>query len=317
MPSGLVALLDDVAAITKLAAASLDDVAAATGKAGSKAMGVILDDAAVTPRYVTGVTPDRELPIIGRIALGSVRNKLLILLPAALLMSAFAPWLITPLLMLGGCYLCFEGAEKVFEVISGHHGEEAVAAKAADAATVEKETVSGAVRTDLILSAEIMAIALADVAAASIVTQAIVLVLVSLAITAGVYGAVGLIVKMDDIGLHLARRDAAPVRAIGRALVTGMPIVMRALAIIGTAAMIWVGGGILVHGLEPFGFSGPAHVAHAFSAAGAGLPVIGGAASWVAGAVFSGIVGLVAGGVVVAGLHLIAALRRRSHRAGQ
>jgi len=219
--------------------------------------------------YVTGFTPDRELPIIGRIALGSIRNKLLILLPAALLMSAFAPWLITPLLMLGGCYLCFEGAEKVFEVIFGHHGEKTVVSEPVDAATVEKNTISGAVRTDLILSAEIMAISLADVATSSIVTQAIVLVLVSLAITAGVYGAVGLIVKMDDIGLHLAKRDAAATQAIGRALVTGMPIVMRALAIVGTAAMVWVGGGIIVHGLEGFRKSpAPAHIAHVFSAAG-------------------------------------------------
>jgi len=309
MPSGLVALLDDVAAITKLAAASLDDVAAATGKAGSKAMGVILDDAAVTPRYVTGFTPDRELPIIGRIALGSIRNKLLILLPAALLMSAFAPWLITPLLMLGGCYLCFEGAEKVFEAIFGHHGEEDVAAAPTDAATVEKTTVSGAIRTDLILSAEIMAIALADVATSSIVTQAIVLALVSLAITAGVYGAVGLIVKMDDVGLHLAKRDAAATQAIGRTLVTGMPIVMRVLAIVGTAAMVWVGGGIIVHGLEGFGITGPAHIAHAFSAAGARVPAIGDVTSWIANAVFSGIVGLAVGGVIVASIHLIAKLR--------
>lgn len=308
MPSGLVALLDDVAAITKLAAASLDDVAAATGKAGSKAMGVIVDDAAVTPRYVAGFTAKRELPIIGKIALGSLRNKLLILLPAALLLSAFAPWLVTPLLMLGGAYLCYEGTEKVVEAIFGGHAAEAEPVEG-DTATLEAQKVSGAIRTDLILSAEIMAIALAEVASSPIITQAIVLALVSVAITLGVYGVVALIVKMDDIGLFLARREGAVSRAVGRGLVIGMPILMRVLAIIGTAAMIWVGGGILVHGLETFGVRGPAHVSHAFSTAAAALPAIGGVASWTAGAAFAAVVGLVVGGAIVLGHSAVTRLR--------
>lgn len=298
MPSGLVALLDDVAAITKVAAASLDDVAAATGKAGSKALGVIVDDAAVTPRYVAGFTAERELPIIAKIAIGSLRNKLLILLPAALLLSAFAPWLVTPLLMIGGAYLCFEGTEKVVEAIFGGHAEETAPVEG-DAATLEAQKVSGAIRTDLILSAEIMAIALAEVAGSPILTQAVVLALVSLAITVGVYGVVALIVKMDDIGLLLAQREGAFPRAFGRGLVTGMPILMRLLAIIGTAAMIWVGGGIIVHGLETFGVSGPAHVSHAISDAAATFPAIGGVAGWTAGAAFAAVVGLIVGGAIV------------------
>jgi predicted DNA repair protein MutK len=227
MPSGLVALLDDIAGITKLAAASLDDVGAAAGKAGTKAIGVVVDDTAVTPRYVVGLSPQRELPIIGKIALGSLRNKLLILLPAALLLSAFAPWAITPLLMLGGAYLCFEGAEKVIEVVTGAHhddGEE----EALDAAALEKSKVSGAVRTDLILSAEIMAIALGEVSDSPILAQGVILALVGIGITIGVYGVVALIVKMDDIGLHLAERNNAAVQAIGRGLVAGMPILMSA-----------------------------------------------------------------------------------------
>ena len=299
MPSGLVALLDDVAAITKVAAASLDDIGAAAGKAGSKAMGVIVDDAAVTPRYVVGFTPDLELPIIGKIALGSLRNKLIFLLPAALLMSAFVPWLITPILMLGGAYLCFEGTEKVAEAIFDH-AHAAVEEAPADAAALESEKVSSAIRTDLILSAEIMAIALADVAASPIVTQAIVLALVSVAITGGVYGTVALIVKMDDIGLHLAQRRGAPVRALGRCLVIGMPVLMRALAIIGTAAMVWVGGGILVHGLEEFGLGALAHFSHDIAAAaGAAVPSVQGIVTWTAGAIFSGVVGLITGGAIV------------------
>jgi predicted DNA repair protein MutK len=301
MPSGLVALLDDVAAITKLAATSLDDVAAATGKAGSKAMGVVVDDAAVTPRYVAGFTAARELPIIGKIAIGSLRNKLLILLPAALLLSAFAPWLVTPLLMLGGAYLCFEGTEKVVEAIMGGHAADAAPVEG-DAQAIEQQKVSGAIRTDLILSAEIMAIALAEVARSPIVTQAIVLALVSVAITIGVYGVVALIVKMDDIGLLLARRQGAFPRTIGRGLVTGMPILMRGLSIVGTAAMIWVGGGILIHGLETFGLGGPALVGHALSAVAARLPAVGGAAGWTAGAIFAALIGLIAGGAIVLGL---------------
>jgi predicted DNA repair protein MutK len=207
MPTGLVALLDDIAGITKLAAASLDDIGAATGKAGSKAIGVVVDDAAVTPRYMVGFSPKRELPMIGKIALGSFRNKLLFILPAALALSAFAPWALTPLLMIGGTYLCFEGAEKILEALGGGHAE-AEATAPIDPKTLEDQKVSGAIRTDFILSAEIMVIALSDVAAEPIWEQAIVLALVGVAITILVYGVVALIVKMDDIGLHLTERKS-------------------------------------------------------------------------------------------------------------
>ncbi|PZU10893.1 DUF808 domain-containing protein [Sphingomonas sp.] len=303
MASGLVALLDDIAGITKLAAASLDDVTAAAGKAGSKAVGVVVDDTAVTPRYVTGLSPERELPIIAKIALGSLRNKLLILLPAALLLSAFAPWAITPLLMAGGAFLCFEAGEKLIEAMSGE-GHEDEAEGASSPAELEKQKVSGAIRTDLILSAEIMAIALSDVSSSPILTQAVALILVAIGITAGVYGVVGLIVKMDDIGLHLSRRSASVVRSLGRGLVKGMPIVMSALASIGTVAMLWVGGGILVHGLEKLGFALPAHLLHEAGEAGReALPAIGGLVAWLIGAIGSAMAGLVVGGIIALALH--------------
>ncbi len=307
MPSGLAALLDDVAAITRLAAASLDDVGAAAGRAGAKAAGVVIDDAAVTPRYVTGLSPARELPIIGRIALGSIRNKLLILLPVALLLSAFAPWALTPLLMVGGAYLCFEGAEKAWEAVAGH--EPAAAATAAEPQTpeeLEKQTVSGAIRTDFILSAEIMAIALAEVAGGSIVAQAAALALVALAITAGVYGAVGLIVKLDDIGLSLAKRDSAALQGLGRGMVKAMPVVMNALSVIGTAAMIWVGGGIIVHGLAGFGIDGPEHVIHGVAeTVAAVVPALHGVVAWIVTAIGSGVVGLIVGGAITVVMHQV------------
>ncbi len=294
MPSGLAALLDDVAAITKLAAASLDDVGAAAGKAGSKAMGVVVDDAAVTPRYVTGLSPQRELPIIAKIAMGSLRNKLLLLLPAALLLSWLAPWAITPILMLGGAYLCFEGAEKVIEAFGGG-GHDAVEDEIEDPAHLEASKVAGAIRTDLILSAEIMAIALADVADKPLWERGVVLVVVGIGITVLVYGVVGLIVKMDDIGLHLAQRRLSFTRAFGRGLVKGMPVVMRALSIIGTAAMIWVGGGILVHGAAALGWHAPEElIHHVAEAVGHGSGVIG----WIVTAIGSGIVGLVIGAAI-------------------
>lgn len=256
MASGLAALLDDVAAIAKLAAASLDDVTAAAGKAGSKAVGVVVDDAAVTPGYAMGFTPERELPIVWKIALGSLRNKFLFLLPGALLLSAFAPWAVTPILMLGGAYLCFEAAEKIIEAIikstDGKENTPEVAELAQSSAEMEAQKVAGAIRTDLILSGEIMAIALATVADRPLGIQAGALVVVSLAITVGVYGVVGLIVKMDDIGVHLAKGSSTVASGFGRGLVKAMPHVMQTLAVVGTAAMLWVGGGIIVHGLEHF-----------------------------------------------------------------
>jgi predicted DNA repair protein MutK len=307
MPSGLAALLDDVAAIAKIAAASVDDVGAAAGRAGAKAAGVVIDDTAVTPRYVTGFTPDRELPIIARIAKGSLGNKLLVLLPAALALSALLPWAITPLLMLGAAYLCFEGAEKVWEELA--EPEPSLAEERAELASAdhEREMVAGAVRTDFILSAEIMAIALAEVASEPLLTRALILAVVAVAITVGVYGLVGLIVKMDDIGLHLAERRHRGSRAFGRALVHAMPKVMAALSAIGIAAMIWVGGGIIVHGLEEFGMAGIAHAIHdAGAAAARAAPAFGGVLEWTIGAIGSGLFGLAIGALIVLVHHKVA-----------
>ena len=307
MPSGLAALLDDVAAIAKLAAASIDDVGAAAGRAGMKAAGVVVDDTAVTPRYVTGFTPDRELPIIARIAKGSLKNKLLIILPAALLLSALLPWAITPLLMLGGAYLCYEGAEKVWEALAGE--EHGLAEEAAELNSPEHERamVAGAVRTDFILSAEIMAIALAEVASEPFVTRAAILALVGVAITVGVYGVVGLIVKMDDVGLRLAEGRDRGSRALGRALVHAMPRLMAGLSVVGIAAMIWVGGGIIVHGLVVFGLPGVEQVIHdAAAAAGHSVPALAGAVEWMVGAAGAGLVGLAVGAGIVAVHHMLA-----------
>jgi hypothetical protein len=306
MPSGLVALLDDVASITKLAAASLDDIGAAAGKAGTKAAGVVVDDAAVTPRYVTGFTPDRELPIIWKIARGSLKNKLVFLLPAAMLLSAFAPWAITPLLMLGGAYLCYEATEKIMEAVIGHDAHVADVPVGTAPGEMEAEKVSGAIRTDFILSAEIMAIALADVADRPLLIQGAVLAFVGIAITIAVYGVVGLIVKMDDIGLHLAERRAAAAQAVGRGLVLGMPILMKALGIIGTAAMLWVGGGIVVHGLHEFHLTPLPDLLHgAAHAAGQAIHAIEAVVSWLVTALGSALVGLVVGGVVILGIKLV------------
>ncbi|AMK23824.1 MULTISPECIES: DUF808 domain-containing protein [unclassified Sphingobium] len=305
MPSGLIALLDDVAGIAKLTASSLDDVAAAAGKAGSKAAGVVIDDTAVTPRYVMGLTPDRELPIIWKIAKGSLRNKLLFLLPAALVLSAFAPWLLPPLLMLGGAFLCFEAAEKLLEALQGGHDLAEEALETHSSKDLEDEKVAGAIRTDFILSGEIMAIALGTVAAEPIWEQAIILVVVAFLITAGVYGVVGFIVKMDDIGLHLAERRSVGARALGRAMVKAMPLLMRILSVVGTAAMLWVGGGLIVHGLHEFHWDLiPGAIHHVAEGAAHGLPAVAPVVDWVVNAVGAGIVGLVIGGIVVAVLHL-------------
>jgi uncharacterized protein len=303
MASGFFALLDDVAGIAKLAAASLDDVAGTAGRVGLKATGVVIDDTAVTPRYVAGLSPDREWPMIARIGLGSLRNKLLILLPLALLLNVVAPWAVEPLLMLGGCFLCYEGAEKVIESVAGsaHHG--AADGVEADPKRLEDGKVKGAIRTDLILSAEIMAISLAEVAERPLWIEAIVLALVGVAMTVGVYGVVALVVKVDDLGLHLARHGGAPIRALGRVLVQAMPPVLRALTVIGTAAMIWVGGGILIHGLQVFGVETPAHILLAVEEAAAGEfpPLFADFTAWAVSALGSGLVGLVVG-VLLAGV---------------
>lgn len=306
MATGLIALLDDVAAIAKLAAASLDDVGAAAGRASAKAAGVVVDDTAVTPRYVSGLSPARELPIIGKIALGSLRNKLLILLPAALLLSAFAPWAITPLLMLGGAYLSFEGAEKLAELFGLVAHEHEDGDNPQSAADMEKTRVKGAIRTDLILSAEIMAIALADVANQTILSQGVILAVVAVAITILVYGFVALLVKMDDMGVALWKRSETPsVRAFARALVRSMPRIMNGISRIGIAAMLWVGGGILVHGLEHFGLNRIPHAIHTAAAMAAeAVPVAHGVVEWLVTAIGSALVGLALGMAILIILRL-------------
>jgi len=305
MASGLVALLDDVAAIAKIAATSLDDVGAAASKAGVKAAGVVIDDAAVTPGYAVGFTPDRELPIVFKIALGSLRNKFLFLLPGALLLSAFAPWAVTPLLMLGACFLCYEAAEKIVEALTGHDEADEAHELALSSAELEKEKVGGAIRTDMILSAEIMAIALNDVTNQPLALQAAALAVVSLGITAGVYGVVALIVKMDDIGLHLSQRRNRGTQALGRGLVKAMPLVLDLLTKVGTAAMLWVGGGILVHGLEHFHVPVVPALVERFAHWAGAFPGVGPVTGWLAFAVGSAIIGLIVGGVIVGALHLL------------
>lgn len=298
MSSGLLALLDDISALAKVAAATIDDAASQAAKAGAKAAGVVIDDAAVTPRYVTGFAASRELPIVWKIALGSLRNKMLFLLPAALALSALAPWAINPLLMLGGAYLCFEGAEKVHELVVPHAAHHDAAATAVDSKTLEDQKVSGAIKTDFILSAEIMAITLGTVPDASFWTQAVVLAVVGIGITVAVYGAVALIVKADDAGLAMAQSGGPGfVRAIGRGIVVGMPYFLKALGLVGTAAMVWVGGGIIVHGLEAYGVTGPAHLIHGWAEA-AGR-VAGGLAGWLVNAGASGVVGLAVGAALI------------------
>jgi predicted DNA repair protein MutK len=310
MASGLAALLDDIAMIARLAAASLDDIGAAAGRAGVKAAGVVIDDAAVTPRYVTDFTPERELPVILRIARGSLRNKLVFILPAALLLSAFLPWAITPILMLGGTYLCYEGVEKLFEALAPGVDTVTPAQEAAVLTSAEHEQrmVAGAVRTDFILSTEIMVIALNEVTREPVLSQAAILAVVALVITVGVYGAVGLIVKMDDIGLHLARLRDGISQALGRALVLAMPRVLTALSTIGIAAMVWVGGGILLHGLHAFHLTPlPAWVDHASAAAAAMSPFLPGAVAWVVRALASAAFGIAIGALAVAVHHRVAA----------
>ncbi len=303
MPSGLAALLDDVATIAKIAAASVDDVALAAGKASTKAAGVVIDDTAVTPQYVTGFTPDRELPIIWRIAKGSLKNKLLFILPAALLLSAFLPWAITPILMLGASYLCFEGAEKVLEKFADatDGDEESLAEEVAELTSAEHEEkmAAGAIRTDFILSAEIMAIALKDVAAdiPSIWGQAGALIVVAIGITLAVYGVVGLIVKMDDIGLHMAQRENGGSQALGHGLVRAMPKLLAFLSTVGTAAMLWVGGQIILHGFHIY----PGEL----------VGITGGVLGWVADAALCGIFGLAVGAVIVWVHHKV--VHRRAH----
>ena len=304
MSVGLIALLDDLAAIAKVAAASLDDVVSQAAKAGVKAAGVVIDDAAVTPGYVIGFAAKRELPIVGRIAAGSLRNKLLILLPVAMALTYFLPGTIMPLLMIGGAYLCYEGVEKILEAIMpyrAHQHEARLGTVTLNSKTLEDEKVASAIKTDFILSAEIMAITLAALPAGNLVTQAAVLTFVGIGITVAVYGVVAMIVKADDVGLALARNDNASFlggmgRALGRGLVQGMPVFLTLLSAVGTAAMIWVGGGIVLHGLEVYGpDSIRSTVNAATEAAALALPSAAGVVEWIAEAAISGALGLLIG----------------------
>lgn len=310
MSGGLFALLDDIAVLAKAAAASVDDVGAAASRASVKAAGVIVDDTAVTPRYVEGLSPARELPIIKKIAIGSLRNKLLLILPAALLLSQFFPVALTPLLMIGGTFLCYEGVEKIWERISGHGETEADAAHERGEVASEDDITKGAIRTDFILSAEIMVISLNEVADEPFLTRAVILVVVAIAITILVYGVVALIVKMDDVGLHLSGRASGFSRTIGRALVAAMPRLLTTLSVVGIAAMIWVGGHILLLGLDDLGLHAPySWVHHAEEAVHDATGALGAVFGWLTNTVGSAILGLVVGAVVVAVMHVVHSVR--------
>lgn len=296
MSTGLLALLDDIAAIAKVTAASLDDVAAQAGAAGTKAAGVVIDDAAVTPKYVVGLSPKRELPIIWNIAKGSLKNKLLYLIPAALVLGMVAPWAIMPILALGGIYLCFEGYEKLHDAVHKrlHKDHDSDIEKLAEIVSItpedlEKERTTGAIRTDLILSAEIVAISYAVVADSSLIQQAVILSIIAIGITFVVYGAVALIVKADDFGYYLAKdKHAAWVKSLGRGIITAMPKFLQILSSIGTAAMLWVGGGIIIHN-TPFLHHQMEHITHFMH--------LEGGVKWLFEASLSAVFGIVMGGV--------------------
>ena len=297
MSGGLVALLDDVAVLARAAAASVDDIGVAAARASAKAAGVVVDDAAVTPQYVRGLAAERELPIIRRIAVGSLRNKLLIILPAVLLLSQFVPGLLTPILMLGGVYLCYEGAEKVWARFGGHHDAPA----AGEVALPDEDTVvSGAVRTDFILSAEIMVISLNEVADQPFVARAVILTVVALGITLLVYGFVGLIVKMDDVGLSLAERPGRASARFGRGLVKAMPKLLATLTVVGTAAMLWVGGHILLVGTDELGLTVLYDAVHHLEEeAKEAVGALDAVAGWVVNTVASALIGLAVGAAAV------------------
>ena len=307
--SGLLALLDDVAAISKVAAASIDDVAGQAAKAGAKAAGAVIDDAAVTPKYVHGFDAKREIPIVWKIARGSFFNKLVILLPVALLLSVFAPWAIAPLLMLGGAYLCFEGAEKVAHAFGrgDTHDSEKHIHPESDGAALEEARVAGAIKTDFILSAEIMTIALSTIPADdSLWMKALILAVVAIGITVAVYGFVALVVKADDFGVHLATGRSGAVAALGRGIVRFMPGFMKVLTIVGTAAMIWVGGQIILHGLAEMGWRAPYDwVHHMAEGAALAVPQAPGAVAWATTAFFDGIFGLMLGLILIPVAHHI------------
>ncbi|QYJ06287.1 DUF808 domain-containing protein [Qipengyuania flava] len=304
MPSGLVALLDDVSIIARSAAASVDDITLAASRAGSKTAGVVIDDAAVTPSYVTGLSPARELPIIWNITKGSLKNKLIILLPGALLLSWLLPSAIIFILMLGGAYLSYEGAEKVMEKLGGEKHGKTVEDEIDDPVAFEKQRVAGAIRTDLILSAEIMAITLNEVASEDIVVRAGVLAIVGIAVTLVVYGSVALIVKLDDIGLHLREKASTLAQALGNFLVKSVPYLLTFLSFVGTIAMLWVGGGIILHGTHELGFDVLYDLAHgAEYAVKAATGALSGFLGWLTYAAVSALVGLALGFILAIVIH--------------
>jgi uncharacterized protein len=318
MAGGLFALLDDVAAMAKLAAASVDDIGAAATRAGLKSAGVVVDDTAVSPQYVSDVTPDRELPIIRKIAVGSLRNKIFFILPAVLLLSQFLDWLITPLLMVGATYLCFEGAEKLLHAVRAHSATDDDHTPAGvEGGASEESVVSGAVRTDFILSAEIMVIALKEVEDEPFISRALILIAVALAITALVYGAVALIVKMDDVGLALSRRSSRAAQGVGRGLLRGMPLLLRVLSVVGVAAMLWVGGHILLVGLDDLGWHHPYDVVHhAEEAVHEATGAFGGFLGWCVNTLASAVVGVLVGAVAVAVAHVLPFPREKAAAGG-
>jgi len=316
MSSGLLGLFDDVAALAKLAAASLDDIGAAAGRASVKAAGVVVDDTAVTPAYVHGLTADRELPIIKRIAKGSLKNKLLFIIPVALVLSEFVPVLVEIVLMVGGTYLCFEGAEKIHHRLVPHEDDGAHELPAsALGQDQEEQTVAGAIRTDFILSGEIIVIALKDVLDQGFVARGIILVVVAILITAVVYGVVALIVKMDDVGLRMAQSTRPSAQRIGRGLVTGMPKLLAVLSVVGTAAMVWVGGHILLVGADELGWHGPYDLVHHLEDPVHDVAVIGGVLAWLVNTLASAIVGLTVGALVVVVVTRVNAWRQRGSAA--
>ena len=303
--TSLLALIDDIASL-------LDDVSALTKVATKKTAGVLGDDLALNAQQVTGVAADRELPVVWAVAVGSMRNKA-ILVPAALAISAFLPWAITPLLMLGGAFLCFEGFEKLAHRFlhsaaedAAHHVELATAVgnPAVDLVAFERERIRGAVRTDFILSAEIIAITLGTVAGKDFATQVGVLVGIATLMTVGVYGLVAGIVKLDDAGLWLSRQAHALQRTLGRGILRVAPLLMKTLSVLGTAAMFLVGGGILTHGIP--GLHG--YIERSAHASGA-LPAIGNLAEALTPMALDGVVGVVAGALCVAAVTLARRLR--------
>lgn len=301
MSIGLLALLDDIAAIVKVTAASLDDVATQAAAAGSKAAGVVIDDAAVTPKYVVGLDPKRELPIIWNIAKGSMKNKLLFLMPAALVLGAVAPWAIKPILAIGGTYLCFEGYEKIHDLVHTYTHKKEHDKTISDIShmetispeELEKERTTGAIRTDFILSAEIMAISYAVVKDEILAIQIAALLFVAIGITAGVYGFVALIVKADDFGYFLARKSKNVItQKLGRFIVRAMPSFLKILGSVGTAAMLWVGGGIIIHSTPPLHHA-MEHFVHELH--------LGGFMSWLCEASISLIFGVIIGAFAAIG----------------